>query len=164
MGKLFFENKKMPEHIAHISSSTKKIGWSYNLFEGDKVEIPSDPIFTGTISHICRKIKGDRTRNVNMIECWFYRGIRIIGIDDGVYASTDQRDIDTIIKALDQKGATVYLAEELPKGGRPRKMATPETFSITLDAGDRKILDSLGKNRSQSIRDLLRSLNSPTAT
>lgn len=152
------EDTKLTEHSARITSRTRTLGWAYSTTHQNGVFLsPPEPIYVGTIAQICKQIKG--AKNLRPIERWFYRDAMITGIDDGAYASTDQQDIDTIIRCLDRKGAIVYLDREPTprKEGRPKFLEGGQTVTLRLDRPSLEILDSLGDNRSATIRRLLRS-------
>lgn len=122
--------------------------------------MPQTPIFTGTIAQICKQIKGDRQyqadQNLRKAERWFYCGAVITGIDDGAYASTDPRDIDTIIRCLDRKGAIAYLDRPPKKHGRPKTLGATRPITIRLEEDCIEILESMTGNPSEVIRRLLR--------
>jgi len=122
----------------------------------NEVLYPPPLSFKGTINQICKQMPplppGSQTS-------WFYRGARIIGIDDGDHVSRIPSEIDTLIRCLDRKGAIAYLDREPTqhKEGRPKVLEGAQTVTVTLDRPSLEKLDSLGDNRSEAIRRLLRS-------
>lgn len=148
------------ENTAKITSRTKCLGWAYStVFSGGRVEVPQKPMFVGTINQLCKRIKNDpqyqADQNLKMASRWFYRDAMILGIDNGTYASIDQRDIDFIIRLLDGQKTTVYLDRPL-KRGRPKTLGETTPVTVRLEPDCMKILESLEGNPSEVIRRLLR--------
>lgn len=141
----------MPEYS--INSKTRSLGWAYNpVVRNGRINQPTKPEYTGSVKSICQQIQADRQfqadkENLRYSVQWFYRGEAITGIDDGVYSSKDETEIDTIIKSLDISGAVVYTENEAVYTAPKRGKGKPRTLPIENCPECGKVMRSNGKTQ-----------------
>ena len=98
--------------VQQITSRTRKLGWAWS----DTSSPPVAPLYTGTISQLCRQIKSNREFNMHRGAKkirWFYDGLEIARVlSSNTIWYGEQRNIDTLMRLVDAKLTSIEVVSK----------------------------------------------------